>query len=54
MDLSAENNCPNLVCDNLRLIVSNGTAVDAVTRAEMLSITLYGRSVLFERRDLPR
>jgi len=54
MHLSAENNCPNLVCENLRQTVSNGTQVDAVTRNEMLRIILDGKGVDFESRDLPR
>ena len=54
MHLSAENNCPNLVCDTLRETVGNGTRVDAVTRNEMLRIILDGKGVDFECRDLPR
>ncbi len=54
MHLSAENNCPNLVCENLRQTVGNGTQVDAVTRNEMLRIILDGKGVDFESRDLPR
>jgi phosphoribosyl 1,2-cyclic phosphodiesterase len=54
MHLSAENNCPNLVCENLRETVGNGTQVDAVTRGEMFRVILDGRGVHFERRDLPR
>ena len=53
MHLSAENNCPNLVCDNLRTTVGNGTAVDAVTRAEMFKVVLETSGVNFERRHLP-
>jgi hypothetical protein len=53
MHLSAENNCPNLVCDNLRATVGNGTQVDAVTRAEMLRVVLDTSGACFERRDLP-
>ena len=30
MHLSAENNCPTLVCDSLRTTAGNGTQVDAV------------------------
>jgi len=54
MHLSAENNCPNLVCENLRETVSNGTQVDAVTRAEMFRVVLDSSGLSFERRDLPR
>jgi len=54
MHLSAENNCPNLVCDNLRETVANGTYVTAVTRGEMLAISLDTKGIEFERDDLPR
>jgi len=53
MHLSAENNCPNLVCENLRATVDNGTQVDAVTRAEMFSVVLDDSGVSFERREIP-
>ena len=53
MHLSAENNCPNLVCENLRETVSNGTMVDAVTRNEMLRISLDSPGIQSERRGLP-
>jgi phosphoribosyl 1,2-cyclic phosphodiesterase len=53
MHLSAENNCPNLVCDNLRTTVGNGTVADAVTRGEMFRVVLDSSGVSFERRDLP-
>ncbi|MBD3851454.1 MAG: hypothetical protein IFK93_09165, partial [Acidobacteria bacterium] len=53
MHLSAENNCPNLVCENLRETVANGTEVCAVTRSEMLAVTLDGSGVRFNRRSLP-
>jgi phosphoribosyl 1,2-cyclic phosphodiesterase len=53
MHLSAENNCPNLVCDNLRATVGNGTKVDAVTRGEMFRVVLDGSGVSFDRCDLP-
>jgi phosphoribosyl 1,2-cyclic phosphodiesterase len=53
MHLSAENNCPNLVCDSLCAIVGNGTHVDAVTRREMFRVVLDRSGVSFERRDLP-
>jgi phosphoribosyl 1,2-cyclic phosphodiesterase len=54
MHLSAENNCPNLVCENLRATVGNGTQVDAVTRGELFRVSVAGSAVHFERRDLPR
>jgi hypothetical protein len=53
MHLSAENNCPNLVCENLRTTVGNGTQVDAVTRGEMFRVVLDGSGVSFERHVLP-
>jgi phosphoribosyl 1,2-cyclic phosphodiesterase len=54
MHLSAENNCPNLVCESLHTTVGNGTMVDAVTREEMFRVSLDGKGVHFERRSLPR
>ena len=53
MHLSAENNCPNLVCENLGETVANGTEVCAVTRSEMLAVILDGSGVRFNRRGLP-
>ena len=53
MHLSAENNCPNLVCENLRATVGNGMQVDAVTRGEMFRVDLDDSGVSFERRDIP-
>ena len=53
MHLSAENNCPILVCDNLRETVANGTEVCAVTRNEMLGATLDGSGVRLDLRSLP-
>ena len=53
MHLSAENNCPNLVCDTLSATVGNGTKVDAVTRAEMFKVVLDSSGVSFERRLIP-
>ena len=53
MHLSAENNCPNLVCENLRQTVANGTQVAAVTRGEMFRVVLESPGAFFERRELP-
>ena len=53
MHLSAENNCPNLVCDALRATVGNGTRIDAVTRHEVFRVSLDNTGVHFERRALP-
>jgi phosphoribosyl 1,2-cyclic phosphodiesterase len=54
MHLSAENNCPTMVCDELEKTVGNGTRVAAVTRGEMFGVVLEGSDVGFERRELPR
>jgi phosphoribosyl 1,2-cyclic phosphodiesterase len=54
MHLSAENNCPNLVCDTLRATAGNGTQVDAVTRNEMFRVVLDNSGVCFERHNLPK
>jgi phosphoribosyl 1,2-cyclic phosphodiesterase len=53
MHLSAENNCPNLVCETLRATVANGTEIAAVTRNEMLGVSLDSSGVRFEPRRLP-
>jgi phosphoribosyl 1,2-cyclic phosphodiesterase len=53
MHLSAENNCPTLVCDSLRDTVGNGTPVDAVTRQEMLKVVMDRSDVHVEHRSLP-
>jgi phosphoribosyl 1,2-cyclic phosphodiesterase len=53
MHLSAENNCPIMVCDELRATVGNGTDVAAVTRSEMLKVVLDRSGVQLERCDLP-
>jgi phosphoribosyl 1,2-cyclic phosphodiesterase len=52
LHLSAENNCPNLVCEALRRTVGNGAEVDAVTRSEMMKVEISGSGVRFERRAL--
>jgi phosphoribosyl 1,2-cyclic phosphodiesterase len=53
MHLSAENNCPNLVCQKLLDTVSNGTEIAAVTRNEMLWVSLDSSGVRFEPHRLP-
>jgi len=54
LHLSAENNCPNLVCETLRGVVDEDIPVTAVTRKEMLRVTLDGDGAHLERHDLPR
>jgi phosphoribosyl 1,2-cyclic phosphodiesterase len=53
MHLSAENNCPDLVCETLRQTVANGTQIAAVTRTAMLGITIDGNGVRLNPRELP-
>ncbi len=53
LHLSAENNCPNLVCETLRSAVGEDIPVTAVTRNEMLRVTLDRDGAHLERRDLP-
>jgi phosphoribosyl 1,2-cyclic phosphodiesterase len=53
LHLSAENNCPNLVCETLRGAVGEDIPVTAVTRNEMLRVTLDGDGAHLVRRDLP-
>jgi len=53
LHLSAENNCPNLVCETLRGAVGEDIPVTAVTRNEMLRVTLDRDGAHLERRDLP-
>ncbi len=52
LHLSAENNCPNLVCETLRSAVDEDIPVTAVTRNEMLRVTLDGDGACLERHDL--
>jgi phosphoribosyl 1,2-cyclic phosphodiesterase len=54
LHLSAENNCPNLVCETLRGVVDADIPVTAVTRKEMLRVTLDGDGAHLERHDLPK
>ena len=54
LHLSAENNHPNLVCETLRSAVDANTPVMAVTRNEMLQVTLDGNGAHLERHDLPK
>ena len=53
LHLSAENNCPNLVCETLRGAVDEDLPVMAVTRNEMLRVTLDGDGVRLKRHDRP-
>jgi phosphoribosyl 1,2-cyclic phosphodiesterase len=54
MHLSAENNCPNLVRDELRGAVGNGALVGAVTREEIFRVLLDGSGVRFDCQQIPR
>jgi phosphoribosyl 1,2-cyclic phosphodiesterase len=53
MHLSAENNCPDLVCQTLRDAAGNGVPVAAVTRSGMLRINLDGDGARLEPHALP-
>ena len=53
MHLSAENNRPALVCDELEATVGRETLVVAVTRNEMLRVGFVGAEVQCERHGLP-
>jgi phosphoribosyl 1,2-cyclic phosphodiesterase len=53
LHLSAENNCPDLVCETLNSAVDEDLPVMAVTRNEMLRVTLDGDGAHLERHDLP-
>ena len=53
LHLSAENNCPDLVCETLNSAVDEDLPVTAVTRNEMLRVVLEGSEVHLERHDLP-
>ncbi len=53
LHLSAENNCPDLVSETLRGAVDEDLPVMAVTRNEMLRVTLDGNDAHLERRNLP-
>jgi phosphoribosyl 1,2-cyclic phosphodiesterase len=53
LHLSAENNCPTMVLDTLRAAVGPDLPVTAVTRHEMLRVSVNGDGATLERRDLP-
>ena len=53
LHLSAENNCPDLVCETLRGAAGGQAAVAAVTREHMLRVTLDNGDAALEPRDLP-
>jgi phosphoribosyl 1,2-cyclic phosphodiesterase len=53
LHLSAENNCPAMVHDALRAAAGDDTPVTAVTRHEMLRVSVNGDGASLERRDLP-
>ena len=54
LHLSAENNCPTMVVETLRSAVGDGVPVAAVTRHEMMRVTVNGDGASLERHDLPR
>ena len=53
LHLSAENNCPTLVRETLREVVNDSVPVAAVTRNEMLRVTLDGNGACLEPHDIP-
>ena len=53
LHLSAENNCPTLVRETLREVVNDGVEVTAVTRSEMLRVSVDGGCARLEPRDIP-
>ena len=53
LHLSAENNCPTLVRESLLEVVDDSVPVAAVTRNEMLRVTLDGDGARLEPRDIP-
>lgn len=54
LHLSAENNCPTMVHDMLRAAAGDNLPVTAVTRNEMLRVSVNGDGATLVRRDLPR
>jgi phosphoribosyl 1,2-cyclic phosphodiesterase len=53
LHLSAENNCPDLVCETLRGAAGSGAVVAAVTREQMLRVSLDNGDATLEARNLP-
>jgi len=53
LHLSAENNCPEMVCATLREAVGDELPVTAVTRGSMLHVTISNDGARLEPRELP-
>ena len=53
LHLSAENNCPNLVCETLRGAAGSEALVAAVSREHMLRVTLNNGDATLERHEIP-
>ena len=53
LHLSAENNCPEMVRTTLREAVGDELPVTAVTRSEMLRVTISSDGASLEARELP-
>jgi len=53
LHLSAENNCPILVCETLRETAGDHAAVAAVTRDHMLRVALGNGGAILDSHDLP-
>ena len=53
LHLSAENNCPEMVHETLCAAAGDGVPVTAVTRGEMLRVSVNGDGATLERRELP-
>jgi phosphoribosyl 1,2-cyclic phosphodiesterase len=53
LHLSAENNCPKMVHQTLSAAAGEGIPVTAVTRSEMLRVSVNGDGASLERRELP-
>jgi phosphoribosyl 1,2-cyclic phosphodiesterase len=54
LHLSAENNCPTMVHHTLRAAAGDSLPVAAVSRSEMLRVSVNGDGATLERRDLPK
>jgi phosphoribosyl 1,2-cyclic phosphodiesterase len=53
LHLSAENNCPTMVCESLQAAAGPGVAVAAVTRQQMLRVRLNSDGASLEHHELP-
>jgi len=54
LHLSAENNCPTMVNETLRAAAGDSLPVAAVSRSEMLRVSVNGDGATLECRDLPK